>query len=587
MLKPKKMRRQITLSNRQRRRVSPLALVGVGVTMLVIVCASAILIIPRVFSHADTVNMDCTLVVPSNPLSARGLATPYQLSATNAANGACNEANANQSAFVQGVIYNPATGAFSVYSPLIIDATTQPAVVPTVPKLPQNAVVALWFGFNGNNLTLKGAQGNTLRNANCTNGSNGSVFGQFAYCNATPFFHAANRGHAQGKFQIPALQVGNDGLPCPTVRDFSIIDQDQSDNVQTQYLALANGQIAQNTAANLAKLATPTLIGNPSDNFLVTGILDPLLGCTPWTAPNLADNNNPVSALPLDELMAAADQQAPVALVPINDPMTLNNGNASLTKTNLYRRGVDQSQANNQNAANGATYCRLMIQASMPRLQKDQTLFANATSPAPAVGNSLFTFLANRLQQSYVNLNCQNLLNLPNPVTLQTDGNGVVIGATFGAAASSTPAATPTVATSATPGATPATTPTAAPSGQQGANGSATLTFSAHTRTITLTPTFTYAARANHSVIEAILVGSCTGNVFFNQRIDLGDGGVSSGSVTINNVQAIAANWFYAVLKVPTVNRSTLAADPYRSMAQTRPQPSRPPSKPGTDLLPS
>src|SRR5437016_2662319 len=33
------------------------------------------------------VNMDCTLIVPPNPLSAQGLATPYQLTATNPANG--------------------------------------------------------------------------------------------------------------------------------------------------------------------------------------------------------------------------------------------------------------------------------------------------------------------------------------------------------------------------------------------------------------------------------------------------------------------------------------------------------------------
>ncbi len=39
---------------------------------------------------ATTDNMNCTLIVPANPLSAQGLATPYQLTATNPANGPCN-----------------------------------------------------------------------------------------------------------------------------------------------------------------------------------------------------------------------------------------------------------------------------------------------------------------------------------------------------------------------------------------------------------------------------------------------------------------------------------------------------------------
>ena len=314
-------RTSIWLSAR-RRRFSPLMLVGLGVPlMLVLIATGVFVVMPRLKSHAANaaVNMDCTLQVPANPLSAQGLATPYQLSATNTANGPCNEANANQSAFVQGVIYDPATGAFSVYNPLVIDQGTQPAAAPTAPTLPQGAVVGIWFGFNGNNLTLQGTTRNTLRHANCVNGTQGSVFGQFAYCNATTFFSAARQGIAAGTVQVPALQMANDGQPCPTVRDFSVVDQDQSDNVQSKYLTV-NGQIAQFSAANQAQLAGATVIANPSDNGLLTNFIDPALGCQPWTAPNLADNNAPVSALPLDELMAAVDQQAPIARVPLTDP---------------------------------------------------------------------------------------------------------------------------------------------------------------------------------------------------------------------------------------------------------------------------
>ena len=48
----------------------------------------------------------------------------------------------------------------------------------------------------------------------------------------------------------------------------------------------------------------------------------------------------------------------------------------------------------------------------------------------PAVGNNLLTFMANRLNMSFTNLNCQNF-GLTNPVTVTLDGNGAAIAATF------------------------------------------------------------------------------------------------------------------------------------------------------------
>ncbi len=535
-------------TSRRRGHVSPLMLVGLSVPFVLALIATAVFVLPRLGSHAAGVNMDCTLLVPANPLSAQGLATPYQLSATNAANGPCNEANANQGAFVQGVIYNPATGAFSVYSPLVIDAGTQPAVAPTAPTLPQGAIVALWFGFNGNNLTLQGATRSTLARARCVNGLPGSIFGQFSYCNAVNFFRAANQGIAAGKVQVPALGMGNDGLPCPTVRSFTIVDQDQSDNVQTQYLANANGQTAQLTAANQGQIANATTLGNPSDNALVTRIVDPLLGCTPWTAPNLADNGAPVSALPLDELMAAVDQQAPVALVPINDPMVLNNGNASLLKTNLYRLGVDQRPAFSQNQANGTTYCKTMTQSGMARLQKDQTLFANATSPAPTVANTLFTFLASRLQQSFINLNCQQLLNMPNPVTVQTDGNGVVIAATFNTGNANNGGGTGNGNGAATPTTTPTATTTTG-GVQQIATGNATLQLDTNGVTAMVQSSVTYPNHSNMQLTESIVSGSCTGTVVTSNTTGLDNDSMAAFNLTVQNVNAAAIpnTWFFVV----------------------------------------
>src|SRR5258708_11271626 len=57
----------------------------------------------------------------------------------------------------------------------------------------------------------------------------------------------------------------------------------------------------------------------------------------------------------------------------------------------------------------------------------------NGASPDAAAANSLFTFLAQRFSTSFGpnGLNCTGLLNLQNPVTLTTDGNGVATAATI------------------------------------------------------------------------------------------------------------------------------------------------------------
>ena len=90
-----------------------------------------------------------------------------------------------------------------------------------------------------------------------------------------------------------------------------------------------------------------------------------------------------------------------------------------------------------------------MVNIQTPFLAANQTLLATGTSPVPAVGNNLFTFLANRLNMSFTNLNCQNF-GLTNPVTVTLDGNGVAIAATFNTTQQT--ATTTTAAGTGTPG---------------------------------------------------------------------------------------------------------------------------------------
>jgi hypothetical protein len=382
-------------------------------------------------------NPNCTLIVPKNALTAAGLATPFQLTATDPGQGACNESNAAQGAFVQGAIFDPATGAISIYNPLVIDKGDNPLVPPVVPTLPNGAIVALWFGFNGNNLLLQSTPGDdSLSDAKCVNGSNGNIFGQYSYCNAPAFFTAANAAIAAGKLTVPASGTASDGKPCPTVRDFFIVDQDQSDNVTSVYLVSPRGHLSQFTQKNRAAHPSSKPMGNASDNRLTDVFVQPALGCKPWVAPDLADPGSTVPALPLNELQARANQPAPVAMVPVGDPMTLLNGNASISKTNLYRQGVDQPTVDSHHDADTGRYCRQLLRIAPERMLANQKVLAAFSSPDPAAANSLLTFLAQRFVAAYQLLSCQNLVdNLADPVSVTVDGNGVAVTATVNTAA--------------------------------------------------------------------------------------------------------------------------------------------------------
>lgn len=421
------------------RRFSPFMLIGVLVSLLIALIGAVVFVWPHIRSRAaDAVNGDCTLIVPPHPLTAKGLATPYQLVATNEDNGPCHEANPNQAAFVQAAVIDPATGQISIYNPLVIDKGTQPAIAPVVPKLPQGAVVGIWFGFNGNNLTQEG-EDNSLQDGKCVNGTEDSIFGQVSYCNAPAFFQAANAAIRAGKLVPPPLGKAKDGLTCPTVRDFSIVDQDQSDNVTATYLVTNTGRTAQDTQANVAALGGQVQ-KNGSDERLLT-VVDSALGCTPWMAPDLADPGHMVTALPLNELQAAAHQPAPVALVPAGDPMVLVNNQPNLNKLNAYRVGVDQPAARNLRAASTRLYCENLLAIAPTRLQLDAR-FTKAFPPIdPAVANTLFTFLAQRFVFTFEanGLNCTKLLGVPDPVSVKTDENGVAIDATINGTTISTP----------------------------------------------------------------------------------------------------------------------------------------------------
>nr|BBH93828.1 hypothetical protein KTA_20270 [Thermogemmatispora argillosa] len=427
---------------RRRRRCSPLMLAGVLVPLVLALAGGALYLIPRLTASqaAAPANTDCTLIVPPHPLTARGLATPYQLVATDPARGPCHEANPDQAAFVQAAVIDPSTGRIFIYNPLVVDQGQRPALAPVVPRLPAGSIVGIWFGFNGENLTLRGTD-HSLTEGHCVNGIRGSLFGQFAYCNAPAFFAAANQAIRAGKLKPPPLGQARDGLPCPSVRDFSLVDQDQSDNVTTAYLVTRDGRIAQMTRHAIATLQHAQPQVNGSDNRLLAIGLDGALGCKPWMAPDLADPGQMTTALPLNELQAAVWQRAPVALVPNGDPMVTVAGRPNLAKLNAYRAGVDQPQVRDQVFASTTLYCANLLAIAPLRLLVDAPLTKIRPSPDPAVANSLFTFLAQRFITTFEadGLNCTRLLHVPDPVQVQRTPQGVAVAATINGEVVKTP----------------------------------------------------------------------------------------------------------------------------------------------------
>jgi hypothetical protein len=427
--------------------------------------------------------MDCTLTVPANPLTAQGLATPWQLG------DGCSWANGGtEGAFVEATILAP-NGQVQVYDPLVVTQGTTPAVAPTAPTIAAGSQVIISTGFNGNALALTGAGATQGR---CIDALGNSIINQTPQCNAAAFYQLANQEIANGTLTVPPAGTGKDGQPCETTTSFPLIDQDQSDNVDASYLLNPNtGQTAQNTAANAASMAVATSENNGSDDGLLDAFVDPALGCTPFTAPNTTAAAGTSSSQALNVLSARQNQPGTPALLPVNDPQLLVGGNFSVAKTNVYRAETDQPllAANTSTAQNASAYCQNIVDLQTPVLKLDAPMETGA-SPVPALGSTLANFLAARENASFTNLNCQNF-GLTNPVTLTLDGNGVAIGATYNTA---TQTANANGGAAAAPSAAASTCPSAAASASTSASAAASASTSASAAASASTSATTVAA---------------------------------------------------------------------------------------------
>jgi hypothetical protein len=395
-------------------------------------------------------NTTCEIIVPANPLSAQGLATPYQLTGRNGmtpAQSGCEMSNgAKLGAFVQATILDPATGALSVFEPLVITQGTRPdapGMKLKPPAIPADAVVTIDFGFNGTDLVQVGATPTTLADAHCVSGQAGSAFGQTSFCNGVNFFNAVRRAERKGLLKVPSPGTSNAIVPsggdlgtgrsCPVIRNFEVAGLDPGESVTTSYLLNPlTGQTAQDSPTYQAYVAGATLLHNNSANAVLDQYVDPILGCTPFEAPDLSDANVPTFSEALDEIAAGAYQPKTAALVPENDTVVMDGGEYDPAKTDLYREQLGQALISSPSgkASDPAMYCQNLVGIQTPFLAANEKLFAGGQSPVTATADNLLTFLANDLSASFTSLGCPQF-HLTNPVTLKRNSAGVAIAATF------------------------------------------------------------------------------------------------------------------------------------------------------------
>jgi len=377
---------------------------------------------------------DCIIQVPNDPLNS-GLFENWILSTQSFSDVPCTQTDPGANVFIEATILNIYTGELFVYFPLVVDIGSMPAAPALKGNITTlNHIVTIHFGSNGNSITLLptidySANSNSIISGNCVNGlQNGSIFGQFAYCNAENFFKRVNEMIINSPIKIPELQNSPMGDVCPTTRSFGVIDQDQSDNVLSQYLLLSDNTVAQDYKINKEKFPNFKILGNGSDNRLLNNFINVAIGCQSFTAPDLVDNTILRSSLALNEIQANLldNNLETTALVPSIDPMVLDNNIESLEKLNLYRIGVNQPLLSSINISNNILYCKQLIKIAPVFLDLHKDELSKKSSPDSNIASNLLNFLANRFINSLMILNCQNLTGLTSPISVIFNENGIV-----------------------------------------------------------------------------------------------------------------------------------------------------------------
>lgn len=286
-------------------------------------------------------------------------------------------------------------GLLVTYDPLVTDEGVSPAATPVAYTPPEGSIVGI-FGGGNNVTTILDGPGSGY----CTNGADNIPFGQVWFCNTRSLL----RGILRAGIHIPVLGYDSNGGVCPTVRSFKIVDQDQSDNVQTLYLLTPDGRTAQDNAANQAAFPGSTVIANGSDNTLMSRFVDPAIGCNSWLLPDVSRDMALQPTQATNELQGLAYQHRPVAYIPLGDPMV---GPNNLEMVNAYRSSLLQPIAHSRGAANTQRYCNHLRHIAPAFFNEFMAQFKASASPDPAM--NLYDFLVARYKASLQLLGCHAL----------------------------------------------------------------------------------------------------------------------------------------------------------------------------------
>eukprot|EP00475_Leptophrys_vorax_P009844 TRINITY_DN1652_c0_g1_i1.p1 TRINITY_DN1652_c0_g1~~TRINITY_DN1652_c0_g1_i1.p1 ORF type:complete len:463 (+),score=121.38 TRINITY_DN1652_c0_g1_i1:139-1527(+) len=381
------------------------------------------LLLATVLSAALVAGQVCQLVVPAQPLTGTGLATPWILqNVPGDTTNDCTQIGGTNSAFVEAVVFDTATGSVGVYRPLVVNNVNQIAISPNVPTISATSVVGIWVGFNGKTLTLVSTSGTTsVTDGNCVNMATGNtqVFGAFAYCNAPTVFNAMQNAVLQGTYTLPTLANAADGQPCPTSRDILIVDQNPSSGIAGSQLVTTKGLLAQDNFSNQQIIGagqfTQVQVAQSNNHNLLNNFLLPAMGCAPVSVNDLADPNKAlVPSLAVNEIVADMLQAAPQAVVSRNSPMTQVNAAFNLAQLNAYRAGVNQPSVQDNDATPGTDICNNLGKVALPRLMANSARLATVHSPIAA--NNMFNYMLIRMNATFTAMNCAGL-GVANPTT--------------------------------------------------------------------------------------------------------------------------------------------------------------------------
>ena len=105
---------------------------------------------------------------------------------------------------------------------------------------------------------------------------------------------------------------------------------------------------------------------------------------------------------------------------------------ADAAKTDLYRAEIGQAPVDGQTDASSSPqmYCQNLVNIQTAFLAANESLLAAAPSPIPTIGDTLYTFMANRLASSFDNLGCKSF-GLAQPVAVVVNGAGAATEATL------------------------------------------------------------------------------------------------------------------------------------------------------------